>query len=141
MDELHGARFFTQFDLRSGYHQIRMHPGDIEKTAFRTHQGHYEFLVMSFGLTNAPTTFQSVMNEVFKSFLRKFVLIFFDDILIFSKSWKEHLLHVRRVLHILQANQFFVKREKCQFGQEEVGYLGHLISHHGVAMDPEKISS
>jgi hypothetical protein len=141
MDELHGAVYFTKIYLHFGYHQIKMREEDISKTSFRCHYGHYEFLVMPFGLTNAPATFQSCMNHVFNKQLRKHLLVFFDDLLIYSKTWEEHLKHLDQILSIMEEQSLYAKESKCEFGMTEVLYLGHIIKAKGVQVHQEKIEA
>jgi len=135
LDELKGVAVFSKLDLKSGYFQIRMKVEDVEKTTFKTHQGHYEFLVMPFGLSNAPSTFQSVMNDLFRPYLRKFILVFFDDILVFSPDMKTHVKHLEMVLQLLKFHKFYVNEKKCVFGSTKISYLGHIISSQGVVAD------
>lgn len=141
LDELYGARVFSKPDLRSGYYQIRVTAQDVAKTAFRTHSGHYEFKVMPFGLTNAPSTFQAVMNDLFRPFLRRFILVFFDDILIYSHTMEQHRSHLEQALKLLYDNQFFAKMSKFCFGQSQVVFLGHVVNSEGVKVEEEKFSA
>jgi hypothetical protein len=128
MDELAGAKWFSTLDLRAGFHQILMQPGEEHKTTFQTHLGHYEFKVMAFGLTGAPGTFQGAMNCTLSPRLRKFVLVFFYDILVYSTSFEEHLLHLQQVFHWLQQDHWHLKFSKCKFAQQSISYLGHVVS-------------
>ncbi|XP_025638796.1 uncharacterized protein [Arachis hypogaea] len=141
MDQLQGAGVFSKIDLRSGYHQIRVKEDDIPKTAFRTRYGHYEFAVMSFGLTNTPAIFMDYMNRVFRLFLDKFVVVFIDNILVYSKTVKEHEEHLRIVLQILKERKLYAKLLKCEFWKEEVKFLSHVVSKGGIAVDPSKVEA
>ncbi|GJT33682.1 putative reverse transcriptase domain-containing protein [Tanacetum coccineum] len=136
-----GAKHFSKIDLRSGYHQLRVKEQDISKTDFRTRYGHYEFLVMPFGLTNAPAVFMDLMNRVFHEFLDKFVIVFIDDILVFSKSKEEHEEHLRTVLQILRQEKLYAKFSKCEFWLSKVAFLGHIVSTEGITMDPAKVEA
>ena len=141
LDDLGRASWFSKLDLRQGFHQIRMAEEDAHKTAFRTHQGQYEFLVMPFGLCNAPSTFQAAMNDALQPFLRRFVAVFFDDILVYSPDLSSHVSHLEAVLSALADREFLLKQSKCSFAQRELNYLGHIISSQGVAPDPDKIAA
>ncbi|KAL4017102.1 hypothetical protein IC575_024776 [Cucumis melo] len=138
-DQLQGATVFSKIDLGSGYHQLRIRDSDILKTAFRSRYRHYEFIVMSFGLTNAPAVFMDLMNRVFKDFLDSFVIIFIDDILIYSKTEAKHEEHLRQVLETLRANRLYAKFSKCEFWLKKVSFLGHVVSSEGVSVDPVMI--
>ncbi|KAL0561651.1 hypothetical protein IC582_002091 [Cucumis melo] len=140
-DQLQGATVFSKIDLRSGYHQLRIKDGDVPKTAFRSRYGHYEFIVMSFGLTNAPAVFMDLMNRVFREFLDTFVIVFIDDILIYSKTEAEHEEHLRIVLQTLRDNKLYAKFSKCEFWLKQVSFLGHVVSKAGVSVDPAKIEA
>lgn len=140
-DRLHGAEYFSKIDLRSGYHQLRIHPDDIYKTAFNTRYGHFEWLVLPFGLTNAPASFMQLMQEIFQPFLDNFVIVFLDDILIYSKSLKEHKYHLSQVLQKLREHKLYAKLEKCELIKHKVGFLGHVVSDQGIEMEDGKIKA
>jgi hypothetical protein len=131
LDSISRMKYFTSLDLTSGYYQIRITEEDVPKTAFRTPFGLYQFKVLTFGLTNAPATFQSVMNDMLRPYVGKFVVVYLDDILIFSKTAEEHLSHLRQVLQTLRENQFYANPKKCDFMKEEISFLGHRVSANG----------
>ena len=141
LDQLHGATRFSSIDLASGYNQIRVHPDDVEKTAFITHQGLYEYLVASFGLCNMPSVFQRTMNHVLGPAIGKYALVYMDDILIFSKDEASHAQHLEEVLKLLSDNHFYAKMSKCTFGKSELAFLGCVVSASGIQVDPKKISA
>jgi hypothetical protein len=140
-DQLQGSQMFSKIDLRSGYHQLKVKEEDIQKTAFRTRYGHYEFLVMPFGLTNAPAAFMDMMNRIFRELVDRCVVVFIDDILIYSKSREEHEEHLATVLSILRKQKLFAKFKKCAFWLESVAFLGHVITKEGISVDPSKVEA
>ncbi|XP_027922949.1 uncharacterized protein K02A2.6-like [Vigna unguiculata] len=137
--ELNGVVVFSKIDLRSGYHQILVKAEDVQKTAFRSRYGHYEYVVMPFGVTNAPALFMDYMNKIFRPFLDKFVVVFIDDILIYSKTHEDHVQYLRTVLGILMEEKLYAKLSKCEFWMREVQFLGHVISSLGILVDPTKV--
>jgi hypothetical protein len=140
-DQLKEATVFSKIDLQSGYHQPKVKETDIPKTAIGTRYGHYEFLVMPFGVTNAPSVFMDLMNRVFHEYLDQFVVVFIDDILVYSANSEDHEEHLKTVLSILREKKLFAKLKKCEFWLKEVSFLGHVISKDGVAVDPRKIEA
>ena len=141
LDQLSTARYFTKLDLTSGYWQVRIRENVIPKTAFRTRYGHYEFMVMPFGLTNAPATFQYLMNSIFQDFLDDFVIVYLDDIMIYSKTYEDHLIHLEKVFTKLQENKLYAKLRKCEFAKQEVQYLGHIVSENSIKPEEDKIKA
>ncbi|KAH0729809.1 hypothetical protein KY289_000997 [Solanum tuberosum] len=138
-DQLQGASYFSIIDLRSGYHQLRVRGDDIPKTALRTQYGHYEFLVISFGLTNAPAAFMDLMNRMFRKYLDMFVIVSIGDILIYSRSENEHVDHLRIVLQVFKDYQLFEKFSKCEFWLRSVAFLGHIVFNKGIEVDHKKM--
>eukprot|EP00079_Xenopus_tropicalis_P035201 XP_017948972.1 PREDICTED: RNA-directed DNA polymerase homolog [Xenopus tropicalis] len=135
------ARIFSKLDLRGAYNLVRIREGDVWKTAFRTCYGHFEYLVIPFGLCNAPATFQHFVNNIFRDFLDIFVIVYLDDILFFSNSLDEHCSHMHKVLSRLRIHQLFAKIEKCEFEREEIDFLGFKILNKGILMDPKKVET
>ncbi|GKD86143.1 putative reverse transcriptase domain-containing protein, partial [Tanacetum coccineum] len=140
-DQLQGSCYFSKIDLRSGYHQLRVHEDDIPKTAFRMRYGHFEFTVMPFGLTNALAVFMDFMNRVCKVYLDKFVIVFIDDILIYLKTNEDHEVHLGLVLELLRKDKLYAKFSKCEFWLQEVHFLGHVVNQNGIHVDPSKIEA
>ncbi len=140
-DQVQGAGVFSKIDLRSGYHQIKIKKEDVPKTAFVSRYGHHEYLVVPFGLTNAPAIFMNLMNKIFMKYLDKFVIVFIDDILIYSKDKEEHAKHLKIVLQILREHQLYPKFSKCKFWLDSVEFLGHVITKEGIAVNPSKVQS
>ena len=140
-NQLKGAQVYSKIDLCTGYHQLRFREVDIPKTVFRTRYGNFEFIVMPFGLTNAPMTFMDLMHRIFQPYLDQFVLVFVDDILIYSQSEEEHEDHLRIVLHALREHQLYAKFNKSKFWLTEVKFLGHVMSALGVLVDPDKVEA
>ncbi|GKC26058.1 putative reverse transcriptase domain-containing protein [Tanacetum coccineum] len=141
LDQLQGSSVYSKIDLRSGYHQLRVRDEDVPKTAFRTRYRHYEFQVMPFGLTNAPAVFMDLMNHVCKPYLDKFVIVFIDDILIYSRNKKEHANYLRIILELLRKEKLYAKFSKCDFWISIVHFLGHVIDSQGIHVDPAKIEA
>lgn len=140
-DQFCGARVFSKLDLRTGYHQLRVREEDVPKTAFRIRYGHYEYRVMPFGVINAPVTFMNLINRIFYQYLNMFVVIFVDDILVYSKTEEEHAEHLRTVLQTLREHQLYAKLSKCEFWLERIAFLGHIVSGEGIAVDPAKVAA
>ncbi|GBG63083.1 hypothetical protein CBR_g36568 [Chara braunii] len=141
LDRVQGCKYFSKIDLKSGYHQIEVHPDDQYKTAFRTRYGHYEFIVMPFGLTNAPATFQRCMNDLFRPWLDKFVVVYLDDILVFSETLQEHQGHLRQVLEKLREANFKINAKECEWAKTQVLYLGHVLDGDGIKLEDSKIAA
>ncbi|KAH0695789.1 hypothetical protein KY289_013271 [Solanum tuberosum] len=140
-DQFQGASYFSKIDLRSGYHQLRVRGVDITKMAFRIRYGHYEFLVMSFGLTNSPAAFMYLMNRAFRQYLNLFVIVVIDDILIYSRSEDDHMKHLRLVLQVLKDHQLYAEFSKCEFWLRSVAFLGHIVSSVAIEVDPKKMDA